>query len=131
MNKVFSSLIASGLILGTASVAQAETDLSLLFDNTVKMTAVTGGTEMETTFKFNQDNTVDLVMALPSGGEREAEGTWEVRGEELCTKFTGGPQGEAEMCNPVAEMAGAAPGDKWEFSPSDAITIKGEVIAGR
>ena len=130
MKKVFSSLIVSGVIFGSASVAQAETDLSLLFDNTVKMTAVTGGTEMETTFKFNQDNTVDLVMALPNG-EREATGTWEVRGEELCTQFTGGPQGQSEMCNPVAELAGAAPGDKWEFSPSDAITIKGEVIAGR
>ena len=130
MKKTFSSLIVSGLILGSASVAQAETDLGVLFDNTVKMTAVTGSMEAVTTFKFNKDNSVDLVMTLPNG-DRESTGTWEVRGEELCTKFTGGPQGDAEMCNPLAEMAGAAPGDKWEFSPSDAITIKGEVIAGR
>ena len=126
MNKILKTFLVSGLVLSAASAAQAEVDMSVLFENTVVLTAVTADREIATNYHYNPDNTVHIVI-----GERDASGSWELKGDDLCTTFTS-PQGQAqEMCAPASELTGATPGSTWEFSPAEGLTIKGELVAGR
>jgi hypothetical protein len=127
MNKLFKILAVSGLVLGGATAVRAA-DLSVLFENTVEMTMVMpGGQEMSSSYKYNEDGTVDILV-----GDKASSGTWTVNGDEMCMNVPEGPGGQTrEVCNPVAEMDGSKPGDSWEFSPAEGMIIKGALVAGR
>ena len=126
MKKVFNSLLVSGLVLGGATAAQAA-DLSILFENTVEMSAsMNGGAAMTSQYHYNADGTVHVVT--PQG---ESSGTWAVNGDEMCTNLKSPNGQEQKICNPVADMEGASIGDSWEFSPAEGLTIKGALVAGR
>ena len=125
MKTILKTLAVSGLVLGGAVSAQAA-DLSVLFANTVKMdVTLPSGSTMSSTYLYNEDGTVDITA-----GDRTSQGTWEIKGDQMCMTVTG-PQGAQEICNPVAEMEGAAPGDTWSFSPAEGMTIDGSIVAGR
>ena len=126
MKKVFKSIVVAGLVLGGTTAAQAA-DLSILFTNTVEMTATYKEIPpMVTKLQYNEDGSVKIISA-----QGESTGSWAVNGAEMCTTMAS-PQGQQmDMCNPVADMEGASVGDSWEFSPADGLNIKGALIAGR
>ena len=110
-------------LLGAIGAAQAG-EVDALFGNTVVLTAVTADREIVTKYYYQPDGTV----TLDSGGK----GTWEIRGAQFCTSLTSPETGQTrDMCSPLAQMANAAPGATWQFSPTENVTVKGELVAGR
>ncbi len=125
MRSLVKGLVVSALALGATGTGTVWAgDLDVIFGNTVALTVVAGGREMTTKYYYNADGTVTTDGA--------AEGTWEARGDEFCQSLTDPQSGQTRhMCNPLEEMTVAQPGDTWQFSPSEGITIKGEIVAGR
>jgi hypothetical protein len=131
MNKLLSSLALSGLFLVSAGPVSAS-PMDIAFANTIVLTAVTERGETAAKYYYEPDGTVtvDFGTGTPSNG------TWSVVGDEVCTSYSMMRPGadkpmEQKNCSPVTRMESAQIGDTWEFSPSDKITIKGEVVAGR
>ncbi len=132
MKSLVKSVIVTSMILGGASAAYAG-PMDVAFENTIVMTAETarGGGSMR--FLYEPDGTVAISM---EGSDSTIQGTWEIKDDEVCTTYSAPRPGANEpatqvMCTPLEHMANAKVGDTWQFSPSEKITIKGEIVAGR
>ena len=112
-------------VLVSASLAFA--GVEVLYGNTVELTTITPEGESTMQLFYNPDGTV-----VTDDGKKY---TWNVTDDKFCTQFTFVPKnGEAlrqNACSPLSTLDGAAPGDTWEASPSEGVTIKGKIIAGR
>ncbi len=131
MNKLISSLALSSFFLLGAGAANAN-PMDIAFANTIVLTAVTERGESAAKYYYEPDGTVTINF----GSGDAVDGAWAVEGDEVCTTYSmmrpGAPEpSEQKNCSPVARMESAQIGDTWEFSPSEKITIKGEVVAGR
>jgi|GEM_PF-2192150 len=131
MKKIISGLALSGLFLFSAGAASAN-PMDIAFANTIVMTAITEKGEMPVKYFYEPDGT----LTLDFGNGKTSSGSWEIKGDEVCTTFSmrrpGADKAASQTsCSPVERMENAKIGDTWEFSPSEKITIRGEVVAGR
>jgi len=117
------TLLTLAAAVGLSAAAQAA-NLDTLLNNSVQLTTEVGGQNIVSKLMYNADGTIS--------GANGSAGTWEVKGSELCTTLTRAQTGEGFTgCSPLAAAEGTKVGDTWAFSPSDAVTISGELVAGR
>lgn len=131
MKKLIPGLALSSLFLFSAGTANAN-PMDIAFANTIVLTAITERGESAVKYYYEPDGTVSLDF----GSGTTTSGTWAVNGDEVCTTYSMARPGADEPtaqqnCSPLERMESAQIGDRWEFSPSEKITIRGEVVAGR
>ena len=117
------TVLTVAAFVGLSAAAQAA-NLDLILNNTIKLTTQAGGQTIESNLLYQADGSIT--------GAAGPAGSWEVKGDQLCTTLNRANNGASTTaCSPLAAAENTKIGDTWTFAPADAVTITGELVAGR
>ena len=106
-------LLAASALAFMATPAFAADELAGAYGNTV----ISSGGMVDIHSHYRADKTFDVAASF-MGSDYKYNGTWEIKGDQICRTFIGDlpPNTTNPNCSPLAALAGHKVGETWGYT---------------